>query len=134
MQMASAMPRRRVNQREVSATRGAKVAEVPSRPINSPCASVNCHRLVDALAAMKPRPRPTAPPSTGTITPYRSESLPMRMPPTPKPIMVSVYGKDAAPRSMPKSAWMLGNTTVIAYMPAPPSVMSASDTASRHHA
>ena len=35
-------------------------------------------------------PRPTAPISTGTITPKRSASRPMRMPPMPKPIIISV--------------------------------------------
>ncbi|MCY1545140.1 hypothetical protein D9M68_810680 [compost metagenome] len=90
MQIASAMPRRRVNQREVSATSGANVAEVPSRPIRMPCARLNCHRFWAAPATMKPRPNPTAPPSTGTITPKRSDRRPMRMPPRPNPTMVSV--------------------------------------------
>ena len=65
MQIATAMPRRRVNHCEVSATSGAKVAEVPSNPISTPCARLNCHRLVAAPAAMKPAPRPSVPTSTG---------------------------------------------------------------------
>ena len=40
--------------------------------------------------AMKPAPRPTAPTSIGSITPQRSASRPIRMPPTPKPIIGSV--------------------------------------------
>ena len=90
MQIATAMPRRRVNHSEVSATSGAKVAETPSRPISSPWASVNCHRLVDAPAAAKPSPSPTEPISATTITPKRSASRPIRMPPRPKPISVTV--------------------------------------------
>jgi hypothetical protein len=45
-QIATAMPRRRLNQSEVSATSGAKVAEQPRNPISTPWASANCHRLV----------------------------------------------------------------------------------------
>jgi hypothetical protein len=52
MQIASAMPRRRVNHFEVSAIRGAKVAEVPSSPISTPWARLNCHMLVAEPAAM----------------------------------------------------------------------------------
>jgi hypothetical protein len=49
------MPRRRVNQSEVSATSGAKPAEVPRQPISRPCASANSQRLVALPAAMKPQ-------------------------------------------------------------------------------
>ena len=90
MQIATAMPRRRVNQSEVSATSGANVAEVPSSPIKSPCARLNSHRLPEVPAAMKPAQSPSAPMITGTITPKRSDRRPMRMPPRPKPIMVKV--------------------------------------------
>ena len=90
MQMATAMPRRRVNHCEVSATSGAKVAAVPSRPINRPCARLNCHSVVAEPAATKPAPSPTLPSSTGTITPKRSDSRPIKMPPRPKPSIVSV--------------------------------------------
>ena len=90
MQMATAMPRRRVNHSEVSATSGANVAEVPRSPSSRPCARLNCHRLVAEPAAMKPAPRPSVPISIGTITPKRSASLPIRMPPSPKPSIVSV--------------------------------------------
>ena len=131
MQIATAMPRRRVNHCEVSATSGAKVAEVPSSPISSPCAALNVHTLPAMPATMKPQPSPTAPISTGTITPKRSASRPIRMPPKPKPIIVSVYGSEASARATPNSAWMRGSTTVTAYMPEPPIVISISETKSR---
>ena len=57
---ASAEPRRRSNQREVSATSGAKLAEVPSRPTKSPCARQNNARLGASPAAMKPAPKARA--------------------------------------------------------------------------
>ena len=134
MQIASAMPLRRSNHCAVSATSGAKVAEVPMSPISSPCAAPNSQMLGASPAAMKPAPSPTAPMATGTTTPKRSASRPIRMPPTPKPIIVSVYGSDASARAMPKSAWIRGSTTVTEYMPDPPMVMSTSETASRTHA
>ena len=90
MQIATAMPRRRVNHSDVSATSGTNVAEVPRKPISAPCARVNCHRFAAEPAAMKPAPRPSVPIITATITPKRSDSRPIRMPPKPKPIIVSV--------------------------------------------
>jgi hypothetical protein len=89
-QIATAMPRRRLNQSEVSATSGANVADDPRKPMSSPCTSANCQRLPANPAAMKPVPRHKVPINTGTTTPKRSASLPMRMPPRPKPIMVTV--------------------------------------------
>jgi hypothetical protein len=88
--IATAIPRLRVNQSETSATRGTNVAEVPSSPISSPWAAENCTRFCDTPAATKPRARQIEPMSTGTRTPNRSASFPMRMPPMPNPIMVSV--------------------------------------------
>ena len=41
----TAMPRRRSNQCEMSASSGPKVAELPRKPISRPCASANCKRL-----------------------------------------------------------------------------------------
>ncbi len=58
----------------------------------------------------------------------------MRMPPKPKPIIVSVYGSDASPRATPNSACRRGSTTATEYMPDPPMVISSSDTASRAQA
>ena len=69
MQIATAMPRRRVNHSEMSATSGANVAEVPSNPISIPCARLNSHRLPALPAATKPAHSPRAPMMTGTITP-----------------------------------------------------------------
>jgi hypothetical protein len=52
MQIATAMPRRRVNHSDVSATSGTNVAELPRNPIRAPCANVNCHRFAADPAAM----------------------------------------------------------------------------------
>jgi hypothetical protein len=134
MQIASAMPRRRVNHSEVSATSGAKVAEVPNKPISTPCARLNCHSELAEPAATKPSPSPKAPTNTGAITPKRSARRPIRMPPNPKPTMVSVYGNEASARAAPNSVCMAGSTTVTQYMPTPPMVISASDTMRRSHA
>ena len=41
-------------------------------------------------ARMKPPPRPKAPITTGTTTPKRSAMRPIRMPPRPKPSIVTV--------------------------------------------
>jgi hypothetical protein len=134
MQMPTAMPRRRVNHCEVSATSGAKVDAVPRNPISSPCARLNCHRLLALPAATKPAASPTLPSTTGSTTPKRSASRPISTPPRPKPIIVSVYGSEASARSTPNSAWICGSTTVTEYMPDPPSVISASEAARRHQA
>ena len=88
-QMATAMPRRRVNQSEVSAISGANIAALPRSPINTPCASENVTMLAALPAITNPTPRPMAPIRTGTMTPNRSARRPMKRPPTPKPIMVS---------------------------------------------
>src|SRR5258706_16384824 len=75
---------------------------------------------------MKPTPRLTAPTSTGTITPKRSESLPISTPPSPNPIMVNVKGSEASPRAMANSACSGGSATAIEYIPEPPIVIKAS--------
>ena len=49
----------------------------------------------------------------------------------PKPISVSVYGKDASARLTPNSCCTAGSTTAGAYMPTPLMVISASETTSR---
>ncbi len=72
--------------------------------------------------------------STGTITPKRSASRPIRMPPKPNPIIVTVYGSDASEREMPNSACIAGRATAAAYIPTPPSVIRPSEAASRAHA
>ncbi len=82
-------------------------------------------------AAMKPAPRPPAPISTGTITPKRSASLPIAMPPRPKPIISSVYGSEASARATPNSACTAGSTTDTTYITLEPTVISASVTARR---
>src|SRR3989475_9889442 len=124
--IATDIPRRRVNHIEASATRGAKVAAQPRRPASSPCARLNCHSVADMPQRRKPAPRLSAPVTTGTMTPKRSASRPIRMPPTPKPTIVSVYGSDASARETPNSACRAGSATTTPYMAAPPMVMSSS--------
>ena len=53
------------------------------------------------------------------------------MPPTPKPIISSVYGSEASARAMPNSACTDGSTTETRYMPLEPTVISSSATTSR---
>ncbi len=48
------------------------------------------------------------------------------MPPSPKQIIVAVYGSDAAERGTPNSAWIAGSTTMTDHMPTPPMEDSAS--------
>ena len=67
----------------------------------------------------------------GNLTPKRSDKRPVRMPPSPKPTIVSVYGSEASARATPNSAWIRGSTTVTEYMPEPPSVISCGETINR---
>jgi hypothetical protein len=87
--MATAMPRRFTNQSDVSATSGENVAEPPSNPSSSPCAALKTAKLDVAPASQKPAPMPHAPTMSGTVTPKRSESRPMKRPPIPNPIISS---------------------------------------------
>ncbi len=128
------MPRRRTNQNEMSATSGLNVAELPSMPIRTPCAIANAVRLCADATAKQPSASDTAPIVTGTATPKRSVSRPIRMPPRPKPISVAMYGSDAPPRATPKSACTAGSTTTTTYIPQPPIVDSARLTHSRNQA
>ena len=102
--MATAIPRRRANQCEMSASNGAKVAELPSNPINTPWISANSHSVSARLASTQPRHRLQAAITSGTVIPKRSISRPIRTPPNPKPIMSIVNGNEAAARSTPNSA------------------------------
>ena len=90
-----------------------------------PWARLKLNKLPDMPAQVKPKPVPKAPISKGVITPRRSASLPIHMPPKPKPSIIKVYGKDALPRPTPNSAWTAGKTTAMTYMLALPRVMSA---------
>ena len=58
----------------------------------------------------------------------------MTMLPTPKPIIVSVYGSDASARATPNSACTDGSATTTDHMPTPPMVDSTRPTTSRYHA
>ena len=129
-QIATAMPRRRTNHSEVSATSGANVVELPSAPSSIPCASAKAVRLPAMPAAMKPAPSPTAPIIATTITPQRSAILPIATPPSPKPTIISVYGSDASARATPNSACTGGSTTAITYI-APLPIVIISSTANR---
>ena len=52
----------------------------------------------------------------------------------PKPIIVSVYRSDASPLLTPNSACTGASATAMAYMPAPPMVIRASDAPRRSQA
>jgi hypothetical protein len=130
-QIATAMPRRRSNQSAVSATSGAKLAELPTRPSSTPWTIAKLQMLVAYAAATKPAPRPSAPMTSGSATPRRSASRPMKTPPTPKPTISSVYGSDASARALPNSACTLGKTTATTYIALEPIVISTSATARR---
>ena len=86
--MATAMPRRRSNQCEMSAISGANVAELP-KPI-SRCTRANCQMLLVTAEAAKPTASIRAPRMTGTAMPHRSATLPISTAPAAKPIMASV--------------------------------------------
>ena len=127
--IATAMPRRRSNQCEMSLMIGPNDPELPN-PIR-PCASANCQRLAAMPDSTKPSPRQIAPKTIGRMTPKRSASRPIRTPPAPKPTMVSVNGSDASPRLTPKSVCIAGSTTMNDHMPTPPMVPVASAAQSR---
>ena len=86
--MATAMPSRRVNQCEMSASSGAKVPELPT-PI-SRLATANVMRLGAKAEAMKESPSRSAEPASGRTMPKRSTSRPIATAPMPKPIIASV--------------------------------------------
>jgi hypothetical protein len=88
-QIATAIPRRFTNQSEVSATSGENVAEPPSNPSSRQWAALKTAKLDVAAASQKPAPMPHAPTMSGTVTPNRSESRPMKRPPMPNPIISS---------------------------------------------
>ncbi|OIQ64085.1 hypothetical protein GALL_543670 [mine drainage metagenome] len=71
---------------------------------------------------------------TGSTMPRLSATRPMMTPPIPKPIMVRVNGRDAAPRSAWNSAPTVGRTTTTDHMPTPPMADSSMETPSRNQA
>src|SRR5262249_11670380 len=113
--MATAMPRWRVNQCEISAINGAKAAELPT-PI-TPYAMAYCHAATEKLELTYPNPSITEPIVTGTTIPNRSASRPISAPPNAKPLNTNVKGSDAVARSTPKSAWTAGNATTADHIP-----------------
>src|SRR5262245_27338470 len=123
--IATAIPRCRVNHKDVSAMTGANAIELAT-PISRPWASTNCQRVVAWLETKYPSPRPSVPATTGAKMPKRSDSRPIRMPPKPKQIIVAVYGSDAAERATPNSACTAGRTTMTDHMPTPPMAESSS--------
>ena len=66
--------------------------------------------------------------------PSRSDSWPMITPPTPKPIVVSVKGRDAPPRATWNSACTAGKATTTDHMPTPPKAESSMEMPSRNQA
>jgi hypothetical protein len=122
-----------LNQNETSATSGANVAELPV-PTSRPWMIAYVQMLPAAPAATIPIPSAIVPAITGTMTPNRSERRPIRMPPRPKPTIVSVYGNEAAPRATSNSACTAGSTTTTDHIPAPPSVESTTAARRRTHA
>ena len=65
--MATAMPRRRQNQKEMSARIGPKLAEQPI-PMSAPWTRANTQRFDETEAARKPIPSSTPPPrATGMM-------------------------------------------------------------------
>src|SRR5436853_5401851 len=66
--------------------------------------------------------------------PKRSERRPMRMLPTPKLTIVTVYGSAATERPTPNSACTAGSATITDHMPTPPMPDSTSAATSRYHA
>ena len=82
-------------------------------------------------ATMNPAARPPAPIRLASMTPRQSARRPMKMPPTPKPTMSSVYGSDASARATPNSFCTAGKTTAMTYIALLPIVISASATARR---
>ena len=127
------MPRRFSNQREISATRGAKVAAEPKVPIRTQAAA-KVGRPVAREARMYPVPSEAAPIMIGRMMPRRSARRPMITPPMPKPIMLRVKGMEAAPRSAWNSAWTAGRATTTDHMPTPPMADSRTASARRHQA
>ena len=78
------------NQSEMSATSGANVAELPRKPMSRPCTSANSSEPAASRPGRSRAPRPIAPTGAAAITPKRSARRPIRMPPKPKPSIVSV--------------------------------------------
>src|SRR2546430_16669043 len=105
--IATAIPRRRVNQSEVSAMIGANVAEL-APPTSRPWARMKCQRLVAWLAATYPGLSAIAPPAAGQKMPKRSERGPHRKPPNPKTDIVEGWGSGPAHCADPNPAWTAG--------------------------
>ena len=131
--IATAIPRRRENQCDVSASSGANVAELPN-PMSRPWASEYCHSVEADAAAAYPSVRQRMPMTTGGKIPNRSDSRPSMMPPTPKPIIVKAYESDASARETPKSVCTAGSATTTDHMPIPPMAERISVSSSRVHA
>jgi hypothetical protein len=124
-----------VNQSDVSAISGANIAELLNKPISTPCSRAKVQRLDAMPAATKPRPSSRPPIKSGTITPKRSASRPMKSPPHAEADRRQrIRQRGASARATPNSACTAGNTTTTTYMLAPLMVITTSATASRAHA
>src|SRR3546814_12351553 len=81
MQIPTATPRRLVNHRDVSATRGANVAEVPNKPINKPFTKLKQPIQPDKPAATSPALKQAVPTATQVAPPNRSDNHHITLPP-----------------------------------------------------
>jgi hypothetical protein len=75
--MATAMPRRLFHHSAVSASKGAKVDELPSKPSNKPCASAKVQMLPDIPAHTKPAVTAAAPTHSTGVMPCLSAKRPV---------------------------------------------------------
>ena len=128
--IATAMPRRRTNQCEMSVISGPNVAALPKTE-QALRQRKGADAAGDSREPVAGAERDARRAIAGMTMPKRSASRPMTMPPMPKPNIVSVNGSDASPRAMPKSACTAGSATTKDHMPTLPMVPSTSATASR---
>ena len=70
--------------------KGARVEELPKKPMSKPCAIANNQMLEDRPASTKPLPTPSEPIQSATCTPHLSANLPIAKPPAPKPSIMRV--------------------------------------------
>ena len=109
--MATASPRRRSNHFIPFATRGAIIADLPSKPIRRPLATHNVQRLSVKLTIKAPNAIIREPNSAGCHIPFRSIQRPIKIPPTPAPNIIKEYANEGTQRSVSRSAAIGFNDT-----------------------
>ena len=102
---ASAVPRRRSNQRLIWVIKGTLMPPMPASPTTTACAKTRS-QTPPAAESAKPAPIITAPNMTVQRTPMRSASQPMAMPPTPEPSQAKEPASAGSERELPSSAAM----------------------------